>query len=101
MVMDMTNCHSVHRQTDRILTADKGIYEVDLDDAWFELPAGPVRDILFANPSYMLCVYHRKTRASLFDARDLSVRKSKCDIVIKAGGYAHWKKIHAHVVKPL
>jgi hypothetical protein len=44
-VMDMTNCTHVD-----FAPHDKGVYRLDLDDAWFELPEGELRDAVVANP---------------------------------------------------
>jgi hypothetical protein len=90
-VMDMTNCTHVD-----FAPHDKGVYRLDLDDAWFELPEGELRDAVVANPTCMICVYHRRTDASLY--HDVGARQHEGTIVIKPGGYARWRRTHAAVV---
>lgn len=96
IVLDMTNSNCKFGVA--MLSKDKGLYEVDIDDAWFELPPGEFRDAVLAHPSYTLCVYHRKTEAHLYHHMDQNASNHKGHIVIKPGGYARWKKTHADIV---
>lgn len=82
-VMDMTNCANPK-------CGDPGLYTVDVNNTWFTVPDGAFRDAIEAHPNHMICVWHRKTEAKLYNTL-ARMELPKGVIEHAPGGYKAWR----------